>query len=58
MPSESSCTHGMRDQLVAIPLDRDGNVRDQIRWTQTGSTPDTPCPVVWNDCLFAARTMA
>ena len=47
-------TVGMRGPLHAVELGGTGRLSDQdaIRWRASQSTPDTCCPVVWNDLLL------
>lgn len=46
-------THGMRGPLVAIdPGKTDAHGSAKIAWSQTGSTPDTSCPIVVNGLLM------
>ncbi|MBI3837234.1 MAG: PQQ-binding-like beta-propeller repeat protein [Planctomycetia bacterium] len=46
-------TRGMRGPLVAVKLGGRGKrpISD-IVWKYDQGTPDTPCPVLWNDLLF------
>lgn len=46
-------TRGMRGPLVAVPLDKSGELTaSAIRWELEENTPDTCCPVLWRDLLF------
>lgn len=46
-------TRGMRGPLVAVPLDKAGELTDSaIVWELEENTPDTCCPVLWRDLLF------
>lgn len=46
-------TVGQRGPLLAVRPDSPGQLPPAaISWKQAGSTPDTPCPVVWRDLLF------
>ncbi|MGE3316636.1 MAG: PQQ-binding-like beta-propeller repeat protein, partial [Planctomycetaceae bacterium] len=50
-------TVGMRGPMTAVRLDGSSEgvlaAEDSIAWKNTDSTPDTCCPVVWNDLLFS-----
>ena len=43
-------TRGMRGSLLALKLDGQGP--PETVWKYRQGTPDTPCPVVWNETLF------
>lgn len=46
-------TVGMSGPLLAVKLDGQGEVGSEaIVWKHKKGTPDTPCPVVWNDLIF------
>ena len=46
-------THGMRGPLLAVAAGGAGDVRSsRRRWTYTGGTPDTPCPVYHDGLVF------
>ena len=47
-------TQGMRGPLLAIRLGQKGMLSDEadVVWQDRQGTPDTCCPVVWNDLLF------
>jgi outer membrane protein assembly factor BamB len=48
-------TRGMRGALLAVRVDAAASgqrAADDIVWRVTQGTPDTPCPVVWNELLF------
>jgi outer membrane protein assembly factor BamB len=46
-------TVGQRGPLLAVRPEGSGKLpADAIAWKQTGSTPDTPCPVVWRELIF------
>jgi outer membrane protein assembly factor BamB len=46
-------TQGMRGPLLAVRLGGSGErPRKDIAWRDTQGTPDTCCPVVWEDMLF------
>jgi outer membrane protein assembly factor BamB len=47
-------TCGMRGPMLAIKPGGEGRRgASDIVWKYEKGTPDTPCPVVWNDLLFA-----
>lgn len=47
------CTRGMRGDLLAVrPGDKPKLSDRNVVWRQGNSTPDTCCPVVWEDLLF------
>jgi outer membrane protein assembly factor BamB len=46
-------TQGMRGPLLAVRPGAGNELsRGAIVWSQTESTPDSPCPVVWKDLIF------
>lgn len=46
-------TQGMRGPLLSIELGGEGTLdRDVIQWRDSQGTPDSCCPVVWEDLLF------
>lgn len=46
-------TEGKRGAMVAVKLGGKGKLGlDAIAWKHPQSTPDTPCPVVWQDLIF------
>jgi outer membrane protein assembly factor BamB len=46
-------TRGMRGALVAVKPTANGTLSNQsIVWKYDQGTPDTPCPVLWNELLF------
>lgn len=46
-------TQGMRKDLLAVRLGRQGKLtRREVVWKKTESTPDTCCPLLWQDLLF------
>jgi outer membrane protein assembly factor BamB len=46
-------TRGMRGALLAVDLAKAQQSPDQaIAWKYDQGTPDTPCPVLWNELLF------
>ncbi len=46
-------TRGMRGSLLGFKLDPAAPDRaPEIAWKHSQGTPDTPCPVVWNEVLF------
>ena len=47
-------TQGMRGPLLAIRLGQKGTLSSQadVVWQDRQGTPDTCCPVVWDDLLF------
>ena len=47
-------TRGMRGPLLAVKTSGEGELSAErdVAWQTTESTPDTPCPVVWNNLLF------
>jgi outer membrane protein assembly factor BamB len=46
-------TQGMKKDLLAVRLGGDGEVtRRDVVWKETEATPDTCCPVLWQDLLF------
>jgi outer membrane protein assembly factor BamB len=47
------CTQGMRGPLLAVRLGGSGELpRRAIAWKHEQGSPDTCCPVVWQDLLF------
>ena len=46
-------TQGMRKDLLAVKVDGSGELsKRSIAWKETEATPDTCCPVLWQDLLF------
>ncbi len=51
-------TRGMKGDLVAVRLGGRGELtRREIVWKQSDSTPDTPCPVLWDALLFTVSDL-
>lgn len=46
-------TQGMKKDLLAVRLGGHGKLtRREVVWKETEATPDTCCPVLWQDLLF------